>query len=191
MLDNIKQLKTKSYMDGDLKCWTITTPDGEVFDCQPVGQRYICCGFKGTLKAIKESIVDGGISLMDVVLGIEDEYEEHLVKQSETVVRDLWECVPLGALLIEHLGVEKCLNDPQIMESLGGEGWLLEGDDLDDAPHPIDMSRVTRAFARYQPPLEDTDDEDVDELADEQVEDEELEAVPQVCDSDTAEPSVQ
>ena len=164
MLDDIKQLKTKSYMDGETKCFTITTPDGEQYDCQPSGQKWICCGFKSTLKNIKQAIVNDDITSSG--MEIEDEYAEHLaaeVKVEET--RDLWEHVGLGALLIVHLGPEKCLAEPQIMESLDANGWLLKGDDLTDTNQPFDMDQVQRAFIRYQPPLGTTDvDADDSEL---------------------------
>lgn len=193
----LKQLKTKSYLDGDKKCWTITTPDGEEFDCQPAGQRYTCDGVEGgeqrqTIKEIKLKIVNG-----DVLLPAEDDDElEEGEERAEPTTRALWECVPLGALLIDRLGADACEADLQVMESLDSGGWLLKDGDLMESDTPIDMAKVRRAFDRYMPPIseatellleiDDVDDVDDDaELADDEVADPELAEVPPVRDTET------
>lgn len=144
----MKQLKTKSYLDGEgNKCWEITTPDGEVFDAQPAGQKYLCCGLKGTLKTIKEAIVANEIGIGDETPHSDCEENERPTEQH----RALWEHMSLGALLITNVGPVACSRDPKIMESLDGAGWLLKGDDLIGKDHPIDMDKLKRELERYVP----------------------------------------
>jgi hypothetical protein len=139
----MKQLKTKSYMDCGWKCWTITTPDGDTFDCQPHGQRYTCGDSKPmTLKQIKQSIIDG----IEYPIG---EPEDTEAEQQEEYFRELWDCVSLGALLIDRLGVDACEADPQIMESLNCAGWLLRGADLIGSTTSIDVGRVRRELDKH------------------------------------------
>lgn len=134
-------MKTKGYLNSDgLKNFTITY-QGEEFDCERSGQRFVCRGFKGTIKAIKAEIEAGNLD------EVEDEFEDDTVEEFKTAddyetelgCQPEYQCIDPCALLIRYGDT----SNREVIHTLDMLGWL------EDDGVTIDNGRAQREIDRY------------------------------------------